>query len=515
MDRYAKLFESNLLVTNDCPVIVEKYTINKDNMNNAILLQTQFKNVSLKSIMAIEISVVCYDVMGKKLGDVPSFIYQDTIISPNQSYGENMAVMLPDPNTRVVDILCKRVVFVDRDIWENKNEEAFEEAPEFENLLPEMDEKLAEQLANYELNYMGLRPNYLLKPISLGKLRRCVCGSYNYDNEQRCLGCNQSVRFWEDISDPTFLKNRLDERLKLEEQQKVVAEQQRIEYEKQLEEKRRIKEEKKKKRKKRFFRIGLPIIIVVILAAVAACAAFFYFIPKSHNDKAQEYMKTKDYAKAYDEFKEAGNFASDKDLDKAKKLKEIEPFEKKIDKYLDKVCKKEDILKVYLFPNAGKKVYYNELSATDYEDCTNTIYDFELSDADESAYQYYKAKYDLYLKLDAKAAWEDINKVENTKVFEDFGEVKNMIHDAVYWNGVRIQLTRAHLLDASKTLDMLIDKNDTYKAMKDYFKKRAIYRNKNQYTYFVCDANEKSALGVESSKAVGTYTAIKDKVKTQ
>ena len=109
MDRYAKLFEGNLMISKDCPVIIENYSINKDNMTNAILFQTQFKNVSMKSIMAIEISLVCYDVMGNKLGVIPSFIYQDTIVSPGQSYGGNLVVMLNDPNTRQVDIICKRV----------------------------------------------------------------------------------------------------------------------------------------------------------------------------------------------------------------------------------------------------------------------------------------------------------------------------------------------------------------------------------------------------------------------
>lgn len=515
MDRYAKLFEGNLMISKDCPVIIENYSINKDNMTNAILFQTQFKNVSMKSIMAIEISLVCYDVMGNKLGVIPSFIYQDTIVSPGQSYGGNLVVMLNDPNTRQVDIICKRVVYVDREIWENANDELFVEPPQYENLLEDMDAKLADQLANYELKYIGLNLNYLLKPVSIGKLRRCVCGTYNYDNEQRCLGCNQSARFWDDITNPEYLKPRLDERLKLEEQQREEAERQRIELEKKQEEERKIREEKRKKRKKIFLKVVLPIIIVLALATAGVCSAFFYFIPKDHNDKGQEYMKNREFEKAYKEFDKAGGFASDDDYDKARLYSKIEPYEKKLDSYFNRVCKKEDILKIYLFPNAGKSLYYESLSPSEDEDCTNILYDFELSGIDSSAYYYYNAKYYLYCNCNAQAAWQEINKVENTKEFKDFDEVKKTIHDAVYWNGVRIHLTRAHLYDASRTLDLLIYKNDTYKAMKEYFKQRAVGKTRIQYSFFVCDGNEKSALGVEKTGAVGPYTAIKDKVKSQ
>ena len=517
MGRYQRLFEKSNFITKDCPIVIDKYVLTKDIQTSNILLQIKFQNVSLKNIIGIEIGITCYDLMNNKVDFIPNYMYQDMVIPPKSSYGGELAILLGNNTSRAVDITCTRVVFDDRSIWENTDGDVFVEAPPVEPLVKGMEPKLSEQLTKYELKRYNVFPDYLHKPLKGEKLSRCVCGQYNFDNTQRCLNCNQSQEFWDDVSDPAYLSKKLDERLEEEERQRQEAEKKRIEEEKRRAQELKEKQERQERMRKRIIKIGVPSLVALVVVFAAILLSVFVIVPNYHYSKAKDYMNERNFEEALKEYKLAGDTAKYSDIDKAEYLKISKIYENRINGSLKNAFNNKNILKYVLFPNVGKQKFAVKVSEEEANNAVNAFRSYEIDENDQDGYHYYNAKNQLYRGVNPNAAWSEIQKVKNKKQFKDYKKTENTIHDALLWKQTGQFLRANNYAKAKETLGKIIVKDDMYKAVKKVLDDDVLgqYKkgSKAKYVYISCDPSSQSAIAVEISSAKQKPESIKDKIR--
>ena len=126
MSRYTTLYKTpENLYTENSPVIISAGALLKDNDTNKILVQLKFRNIYDKTIKAVKIEIIPYSVDKEELTERTESQYLDLTASYNTEFGQKQPVFLPDNTTRLYDVLCKSVIFVDGTKWENTNNAPF------------------------------------------------------------------------------------------------------------------------------------------------------------------------------------------------------------------------------------------------------------------------------------------------------------------------------------------------------------------------------------------------------
>ncbi len=329
--------EETCIIQENSPVCVKGISIVSKGNEDKIYVFCEFEPLVAKSIQAIVADFKCYDTWGNKTQNISEYQYLDLRTTRGESFGTDHLIELPDNTTRAVDIIIKKVRFVDRTLIEcgyNKY------------LLPE--KRIVKDVINNELYTKYLRQTNIYQKVveprdyNAGRFMyiavqgdnywRCSCGEINNSSEEKCFKCRNDKSFIFNIQNEEYLRERdaeYEERMRkaAEEKQKELerlreeAEKKRQEEEREREKEQELKREeaekleaeKTVKRKKKKRRIILTFMLILLITAGAMLAAWYLYSNHKY-DNANNYMNDGKYDKAYEEFMEIKDFKDSRKL---------------------------------------------------------------------------------------------------------------------------------------------------------------------------------------------------------
>lgn len=201
--------EKRVFWAHDCPVLLQAHALTKNNVDNSILVQCKFENLSEQNIKAMFVSVKCFDVLNRELTGVDKFSYLDISIQPYTLFGDRTAILLPDNETRNIRITPEQIVFSDNTIWENKYRQAYELAKY--DQLP--ISSLGELASQYSRDLSSINPtqqhHYL--PCHENGFVICGCGKIVMNSVANCPCCKVPLKALFDLNNVKNLEKHLSE----------------------------------------------------------------------------------------------------------------------------------------------------------------------------------------------------------------------------------------------------------------------------------------------------------------
>ncbi len=302
-ERYTRLFtisQTDLYETGS-PLLICAGALLKDMQTGRMIAQLKFRNIGIKRIAAVKISVHSFDAFGTEVEGVPEFQYLDLSIPRDREFGQKTPIVLPNTETRSFSCTCKSVIFTDGTRWES-------ETDEWQPLMKQktIESRFGGLAEQYRRDTCFPSANYVVSEDR--DLWLCVCGAINRREEIDCHTCNAKREELKAAENPELLKEH-DEayRCRLAEQ----AEAARIEMERKAEEA-RIEAERKaqearvaaKKRKK---------IAAIVMPIIVACIAFVivlttFIIPNQKYQAAVELYNAGKYEEAIAAFTELNGY---------------------------------------------------------------------------------------------------------------------------------------------------------------------------------------------------------------
>ena len=216
------------------PVVLEKTVLYKGT-DGKVFVAGCFRSLSDKTINALLVDVTCADVWREKLQPVKGFQYLDLKVSRDDLFGGDVIIMLPDPNTRVVEISIQKIMFSDGTLLQRGAENI--KIPDANLLVNSLGRELFEEYRSQTFH------NAKYMPTRIGAFWRCTCGAMNGEKEGRCHSCGDYLETLIGHLDKESLQRTVDEKKRL---QREKEERERIAREEAL---RRQREEEERLRK--------------------------------------------------------------------------------------------------------------------------------------------------------------------------------------------------------------------------------------------------------------------------
>ena len=240
-ERYTELSRLNGLYAIGCPLIIVAGAILKDNLQQKVLLQLKFRNISTEIVTGCKIRVRAFETDGTAVTGIDSFSYLDLSVPQGNEFGSQVPVYLPDAVTRKVEISIISVS-CDNGIW-NGALSPLTYIPEQESISTILT---PENIKSYSIETGISNCEYI--PVRGQGLFLCTCGTINMDNSPQCYGCGKAVDLIFEKLNIEYLTEKTRERKQKEEEELLRREQERIQKEKEEEERRIIKEQEDAKR---------------------------------------------------------------------------------------------------------------------------------------------------------------------------------------------------------------------------------------------------------------------------
>lgn len=300
------------ILQGNLPVMVGKSSILKKK-NGEIYAICSFLPITEKSIRAMQVDFLCYDVWHESLEPVERFQYNDLRTSREAYFGSDILIPLSDPNTRTIEAVVSRVMFADGTLLQRAGENIGLPALEL------LDNHFANKSLSTEYKTLTYK-NIKYTPVKAGAFWRCTCGAVNRADEAKCHKCADSAEILFKKLDESLLQSSIDEKKRLQrekeerdriarEEARKKAEEERRAREQRAAEEARLRAEQKKRRNKR---------IAIASAVLAAIAVIVYFvgwqiIPASKYKAADELLSAGDREGAYAAFLDLGKFRDSSD----------------------------------------------------------------------------------------------------------------------------------------------------------------------------------------------------------
>lgn len=286
-ERYEKVFsQADNLYCTGAPLVLEKGALLKDGLTQNIVAQLKFKSIQDKIIKAVTVKILSYDTLGKPLKEETQYQYLDLFVKRDESFGEQVPIIVVNSQTRSYQIIVSQVIFVNNTIWTgNEVWTPLAQAPSCSEVLqkPELCKQYAIEFGSKKGRMHSIQRDLFI----------CACGAINRLDEEKCHQCGlpKEKLF-------NFDKNELQKNCQI-----------RLEKEK-AERLRRAAEQERKKQKYRKFaikllKIGIPLIIVLLACGFAMDK---YQELDSEYQYAMSQMEEGYYEDAIKEFKALGNF---------------------------------------------------------------------------------------------------------------------------------------------------------------------------------------------------------------
>ena len=286
-ERYEKVFsQADNLYCTGAPLVLEKGALLKDGLTQNIVAQLKFKSIQDKVIKAVTVKILSYDTLGKPLKEETQYQYLDLFVKRDESFGEQVPIIVMNSQTRSYQIIVSQVIFVNNTIWTgNEVWTLLAQAPSCNKVFQEPE--LCKQYS-IEFGSKKGRMHSIQRDLFI-----CACGAINRLDEEKCHQCGLPKEKLLNF-DKNVLQKNCQIRLEKEEAERLrrVAEQER-------------KKQKYRKLVKKLLKIGIPLIIVLLACGFAMDK---YQELDSEYQYAMSQMEEGYYENAIEEFKALGNF---------------------------------------------------------------------------------------------------------------------------------------------------------------------------------------------------------------
>lgn len=286
-ERYEKVFsQADNLYCTGAPLVLEKGALLKDGLTQNIVAQLKFKSIQDKVIKAVTVKILSYDTLGKPLKEETQYQYLDLFVKRDESFGEQVPIIVVNSQTRSYQIIVSQVIFVNNTIWTgNEVWTPLAQAPSCNKVFqePELCKQYAIEFGSKKGQMHCFQRDLFI----------CACGAINRLDEEKCHQCGLPKEKLLNF-DKNVLQKNCQIRLEKEEAERLrrVAEQER-------------KKQKYRKLVKKLLKIGIPLIIVLLACGFAMDK---YQELDSEYQYAMSQMEEGYYENAIEEFKALGNF---------------------------------------------------------------------------------------------------------------------------------------------------------------------------------------------------------------
>lgn len=371
MGRYNILFTKEKLIQSNCPLMLEKYALTKDDATGKVLAQLKLRNISEDTIIAAYFDIDGYDIEHNKVEELKECQYLDLNVAKGQQFGARNAIHFENKNVREVEIVCTKVFFRNEDKWENEDKEAkfhdvFKSKRLSDILCPEALEylQIVEQKKYMNLNYLKCAP------VEYEGIRQCVCGAYLLNDVDTCYKCKKSKQ-WNEIN---LNESDLLEKGKQYKEELEQKKEKELEEQKKRDEEAKIRKKKNRKRLKKFVAVG-SVVLVIFFAIIFALEkdAINYSMGKRNYDNKQ-------YEKSIERFEKANYYKNSEDMINSAMYKYIKSKDKEPKltlKYAKKLSELnyKDSVELYadMQEKREAKVYFNNSEEGTEEESTVNI----------------------------------------------------------------------------------------------------------------------------------------------
>lgn len=291
-ERYEKVFsQADNLYCTGAPLVLEKGALLKDGLTQNIVAQLKFKSIQDKIIKAVTVKILSYDTLGKPLKEETQYQYLDLFVKRDESFGEQVPIIVVNSQTRSYQIIVSQVIFVNNTIWTgNEVWTPLAQVPSCSEVLqePELCKQYAIEFGSKKGQMHSIQRDLFI----------CACGAINRLDEDKCHQCGLPKEKILDFNKVELQKN-CQIRLEKEEAERLrrVAEQER-------------KKQEIRKLAKKIMKIGIPLIIVLLACGFAMDK---YQELDSEYQYAMSQMEEGYYEDAIEDFKALGNFKDSPD----------------------------------------------------------------------------------------------------------------------------------------------------------------------------------------------------------
>lgn len=251
-ERYEKVFsQADNLYCTSAPLVLEKGALLKDGLTQNIVAQLKFKSIQDKVIKAVTVKILSYDTLGKPLKEETQYQYLDLFVKRDESFGEQVPIIVMNSQTRSYQIIVSQVIFVNNTIWTgNEVWTPLAQAPSCNKVFqePELCKQYAIEFGSKKGQMHCFQRDLFI----------CACGAINRLDEEKCHQCGLPKEKLLNF-DKNVLQKNCQIRLEKEEAERLrraAAEQER-------------KKQAHRKLVKKLLKIGIPLIIVLLACGFA------------------------------------------------------------------------------------------------------------------------------------------------------------------------------------------------------------------------------------------------------
>ena len=195
------------IIQGNIPVLLERSRIQKD-ADGRLYAVCSFVPLVEKQIQAMQVNVRCYNVWREPVEPADGYQYLDLRTSRDTPFGGEEKISLPDPTTRVVEVVIQRLVFADGTLLkQEQNPETITPPVPLSQIL---DDELLEEYKSQTFR------NARFVPAELGSLWVCTCGAVNRAEEKSCHLCGDSLAVLTGHLDKNRLQQSIDEKKRIQ-----------------------------------------------------------------------------------------------------------------------------------------------------------------------------------------------------------------------------------------------------------------------------------------------------------
>lgn len=302
--RFETIFESSESTYQEgSKVLIEKISLLKDNNDENLYVRCLFRSLTNQPIKALLIKVVARDVWRNIIAGVDEYQLLDLKTKIGDVFGQTIAILLPDKNTRSVDVFIKKVLYED-----GRMIDIAESSYKIENPQPLINVLKEKEVVDQYLRDTSKDSKYI--PVEYNDIWRCSCGAVNLLGADTCYSCKITKNSNFQKLDYDSLKQRSDEFIEAEkekaekerERQRILAEEARKKKQEEEERQRLEKaaaEAEELRRKKKRKRIILAVFLLIFILG-AGYATIWHIIPMIRYNKASDEISNNNYDAAYE-----------------------------------------------------------------------------------------------------------------------------------------------------------------------------------------------------------------------
>jgi hypothetical protein len=198
----------------NCPVLLEKAGLFLNTSTNKVIALCRYRNITLKRIKAVYLSLTCFGVDGAILDDDLNHVYLDLSVPGNGIFGEKTPISIPVKTIRKIEIAVTKVIFADDTHWENNDSI---------KLQPILSAKPASSLGKLQGVYRW-KTGFTHLPLKENDYWICGCDSFNPATNHKCLNCGTEITLVFSWASQEYLENALSDYQEYLEQKKITAE---------------------------------------------------------------------------------------------------------------------------------------------------------------------------------------------------------------------------------------------------------------------------------------------------